>query len=254
MSGDDIRRLDRPWGTDKIAMLVDGIIEVDGEQFHSPSVYEQRCAAESSADDFSDLILEPAQLDKAIRAGIQRDGEVRLAMLLRTRLGKNEVEIEQLLRSNRSGVALIARGIELTRRYEKGQHQQLRRVRAAKGESDQPVCWRCMTTEVAQPGMECDPCPGPPPKPQYRGLLRGTNYPGHAKAPIQRPDPSTMTEEEKAAEIQAIVADAPRGDFDSDDRAWRRRVIPIGDIRSPSDVAANDRAYRRKEGRPWKGE
>lgn len=247
---DDIERLDRAWGSDKIAMLVDGIIEVDGELFYGHSAFDQRCAAETSHDDFSDLIVEPAQLDRSIRAAIQRDHQVRMAMLLRTRMGLDEYEIEQLIQSVRPGYRLIERGIELVRRHERGVHQQLKRVRAQQGESDHPVCWRCMTAEVPQPGMECDECPEPVPNvpPRQRGLLRGTRIPGHPSEPYdpaRRPDPAQMTPGERSAEIERL-AQTQENPRHGDDRLWNDgKIIPIGLPRNAADIRERDRLWQK---------
>jgi hypothetical protein len=242
MAKDNIRDLDKAWSADKIAILVNGeVTGPDGETIEGLSAFELRCLAESSGRDFADIVLEYAQLDRAISRGIQRDHEVRIAMKLRTKLGLDEYEIEQLLKSKRPGYALLQRGIELVRRHEKGQHSQLRRVRASKGQGDTPVCWACLKTEVKQPG---DYCGCREAREQVIRSRRPTTGPfARGYDPAERPDPSSMTDEERAAEI-ALLADTQQRGPIAGGELYRKRVNPIGvDIRDPDDVREKDRRY-----------
>lgn len=244
--GDDVRSLDRSWSSDKITMLIDGEVEVDGELHVGLSAYEMRVRAESTSGDFSDLVVEFAQLERSIISGIQRDHQVRAAMLLRTRLGLDEHEIEKLLASTRPGYALLRRGVELVRRHEQGRRSQLRRVRAQRGESDVPLCWRCMKVEVSQPGQLCGESGCVEPEVNLGG--RPKSGPGSTYDPTDQPDVASMTEEERQAEIATLVATQAKGPIPGGEH-YRKRVTPIGGVvHDPADLRRADRAYRR--GRP----
>jgi hypothetical protein len=235
----DLRTLDRPWSKDKIALLVDGDVEIDGDLYTAPSAYELRTAAYSAHYDFADLIVEAAQLDLSIRRGIQRDREVRLAMLLRTRGGYAENEIEEMLGSRRPGYALLSRGIELVRRHERGSHAQLRRVRAHRGESDAPVCWRCLTVEVPRPGDYCG-CVEKEAK-----SFRSKTGPGSTYDPLEQPDPSLMSDEERQAEIDRLRDTQAAGPIPGGEH-YRKRVVPMGtNFGNPEDIRAADAYYQR---------
>ncbi len=244
---DDIRHLDRPWSLDKIAMLVDGEVEIDGELHVGMSAYEMRMAAQSSSSDFADPIIEAAQLDRSIQSGILRDHKVRIAMLLRTRGGFDEHEIEEMLDSDRPGYALLARGAELVRRHERGRRSQLLRVRAHNGQSDAPVCWRCLKAEVPRPGDWCG-CTDK----EWKGERRSKTGPGAAYDPTAQPDPSEMTDEERQAEIDRLVATQEKGPIPGGEW-YRKKVQPVGGtMYDPDDLRRSDRAYKRgrSEGAP----
>jgi hypothetical protein len=246
VAGDNIQHLDRPWSLDKIMLLLDGEIEVDGEIHSSLSAYELRMQAMSTSSDFADLIVEAAQLDRAIQSGIMRDREVRLAMLLRTRGGFDEKEIEDLLGSKRPGYALLQRGAELIRRHERGQHSQLRRVRAQRGESDMPVCWRCLQPAVlnreGNPMRVGDWC-GCVDKP--RKSDRSHTGPGSTYDPLAQPDPAKMTADERAAEIEKLAATQVKGPIPGGEN-YRKKVSPVGaTMFDPDDLRRADRAYHR---------
>lgn len=245
MADDDIRSLDRPWGLDKITMLVDGEVDFDGELHVGRSSYEMRMAAQSSSADFADLIIEAAQLDVAIQSGIQRDHEVRIAMLLRTRGGLDEAEIERLLGSSRPGYALLKRGAELVRRHERGKHSQLRRVRAQKGLSDAPVCWRCLKEEVPRPGDWCG-CVDAEQKSR-----RSKTGPGATYDPTEQPAVSEMTDAEKAEELAKLVATQSAGPIPGGEH-YRKRVNPMPVMYDPNDIRRADRAHHRGRGDDWR--
>lgn len=246
---DTVRYLDRPWSLDKILMLLDGEIEVDGDVYVGRSAYELRMAAEAGMTDHADAILEVTQLERAIKLGIQRDNEVRIAMLLRIRGGYAENEIEAMLGSKRPGYALLARGAELVRRHEKGQHSQLRRVRANRGESDTPVCWKCLKVEVSRPGDYCG-CG----EPEQRSR-RAKTGPGSTYDPTDQPDVNAMTDEEREAEIALLASTSgksvtatgkPKDAPIPGGEHYRKRVVPIGaTLFDPADIRRKDREFQR---------
>lgn len=218
---------------------MDGEVEIDGELHASLSAYEMRMAAQSATRDFADLIIEAAQLDRSIQSGIQRDHEVRIAMLLRTRGGFDEHEIEQMLGSKRPGYALLERGIELVRRHERGRRSQLLRVRANLGMSDTPVCWRCLKAEVRRPGDWCG-CID-----KERKSDRSHTGPGATYDPTTRPPATEMSEEERAAEIALLAATQEKGPIPGGEN-YRKKVNAVGTTMfDPDDLRRADRAHRR---------
>jgi hypothetical protein len=243
VQSDDIRQLDRAWSKEKILMLLDGAVEIDGDLHVGLSAYQMRIAAQSSTHDFADLIIEAAQLDAAIRNGIVKDKEVRAAMLLRTRLGMAENEIEDALQSSRPGYALLERGIELVQRYQRGQHQQLRRVRANRGEGDQPMCWRCMSVAVARPGEWCG-CID-----KERKSDRSLTGPGSTYDPAARPNVAEMTDEERRQEIELLSKTQNRGPIPGGEY-YRKIVSPVGlHMYSENDLRRSDREFNRSGAR-----
>lgn len=222
-------------------MLIDGEIEIDGELHVGHSAYELRCMAQSASHDFSDLIIEVAQLERSIQSGIQRDRQVRAAMLLRARLGLDEYAIEQLLQSSRPGYRLLERGVELVRRHERGRRSQLLRVRANRGESDTPVCWRCLKEEVPRPGDWC----GCIDKELGYGRRDISTGPGSTYDPAARPPPGEMTEEERLAEIELLTATQERAPIPGGEN-YRKKVSPVGTtIFDADDLRRADRSFRR---------
>ncbi len=190
----DIYKADQSWNRRKVSILVNGDWEDEDGALHvERSAYELRLAAIDSHDSPCDLIIEAAQLDKVILRAIS-DWECRIAMLLRTRGGYDEYEIQELLKSKRPGYQLLRKGIDLVRRQQRGEHNTLLRVRAAKGESDTPVCWRCLSEPVSRPGDDCG-CTNP--------VERKRGKPPRYE-PDTAPDPATMTDEEREAEIEKL--------------------------------------------------
>jgi hypothetical protein len=233
---DDLRSLDRPWSLDKIRLLLHGEVEVDGDLWTGQSAYELRCRSEQGGD-FAELMCDVAQLDLAIRRGIQRDHEVRVAMLLATRGGHLENEVEDLLGSKRPGYAMLERGAELVRRQQSGEYSRLRRVRAHKGESDQPVCWKCLKVDVPRPGDYCGCIE------REQKSKRSHTGPGSTYDPTSQPDPSSMSEEARAAEIALLTATQDRGPIPGGEH-FRKRVQLIGHLHDPEDIRRNDAYYR----------
>jgi hypothetical protein len=207
------------------------------------TAFEMRMAAQSSTSDFSDLIVEAAQLDRSIQAIL--DPEVRLAMLLRTRGGFDEYEIEQMIGSKRPGHQLLKRGVELIRRYARGQHSQLLRVRANQGQSDQPVCWRCLQSEVPRPGDWCG-CIDKP----WKAERRSKTGPGAPYDPADRPAVSDMTEAERLEEIAKLADTQEKGPIPGGEW-YRKKVNPVGSTMfDPNDLRRADREYHRGGSRP----
>lgn len=224
-------------------MLIDGEYEADGDLYVGMSAYEMRMKAQSGSGDFTDLILDAAQLDRSVQAGIVKDWEVRVAMLLRIRGGYDEHEIEQMLGSKRPGYALLQRGAELIRRHERGEHAKLRRVRANRGENDNPVCWKCLKTAVARPGDYCG-CGEP-----AQRSRRSKTGPGSTYDPADQPEIADMTPEERAAEIDLLTATQEKGPIPGGEH-YRKRVSPVGSrMFDPDDLRRADRAYQRGHAR-----
>jgi hypothetical protein len=184
------------------------------------------------------LMCDVAQLDLAIRRGIQRDHEVRVAMLLATRGGLPENEIEDLLASKRPGYALLQRGAELVRRQQSGEYSKLRRVRAHQGQSDQPVCWRCLKVDVPRPGDYCG-CVE-----RNHKSRRSHTGPGSTYDPTSQPDPTSMTQAERDAEIEQLAATQVKGPIPGGEH-FRKRVNLVGHIHDADDLRENDAFYRR---------
>lgn len=220
-------------------MLIHGEVEIDGNLHVRMSAYEMRMTAQSSHRDFSDLIIEVAQLDKSITDGVLKDREVRLALLLRTRGGYSEREIEDLLGSKRPGYALLARGADLLARYQRGQHNQLLRVRANQGLSDSPVCWRCLKEEVSRPGDWCG-CLDKQPKSD-----RPKSGPSAPYDAARRPDVADLTEEERLAEIALLSETQAKGPI-AGGEWYRKTVSPIGlTFYDEDDIRRSDRSHHR---------
>lgn len=149
--GDTVLSLDQPWSLTKIKLLIDGAVIVGDDLHTGLTAYEQRQKALDGFGEPSELCLEWAQLEVAIR-GI-KDDEVRHAMMLRIHTGADEYAIEQFLKSKRSGLNLLDRGCELIRR-----DQNTKRAQKRGGMEGSPVCWRCIKRTVDRPGEECAEC------------------------------------------------------------------------------------------------
>lgn len=247
--GDDIRSLDAPWTAEKVAILLDGevlvtITDENGEMHEvlaeGASAYELAMRAIDGGD--PTLIIEVAQLRKSITH--IRDQEVRAMLNLKVTTGESEWLIADALRAlglrstQRSPIRLVERGIDLIRRIERGKHSELRRVRAALGRSDTPVCWRCLESAVDRVGDDCGTeCPALAPDKWDKGA-------GAAKRHdyTNRPKPSKMTAEERAAELAELVRTQNEGPIPGD-AYYRKKVVPYGLQREPGtrwDVRRSD--------------
>lgn len=213
-------------------MLLDGevVLQVEDERgrMHEKvaegrSAYETRTAAYDGIT-APESIIEVAQLERTVRQ--IRDREVRAMMALRIRTGESEWLIEEELRwrgwrrTTRSPLGLVERGVELVRRIERGHHSQLTRVRAALGQDDSPVCWRCLATPVDKIGTDCgETCPAlkekrrgsPPRKHDY------TN-----RAPV-----ADLTAEQRDAEIAELARTQDEGPIPGG-AYYDKIVVPYG--------------------------
>jgi len=201
-SQDEIASSDHPWSSEKIRILLEGealalFTDETGRQYEDikegMTLFEMRCKALDGGD--PELILEPAQFDAAAR-GI-RDQNVRAVLLLRSHCGADADTIGFILGDRRAGYHMVRKGIDLVRRQERTRHT--RRVLAGRV-GTKIVCWRCLDVEVTRAGEHCgcEPKEHGKPGPKPGG-------PGGAYDPTLRPDPATMTQAEKDAEIAKIV-------------------------------------------------
>jgi len=226
----DVRRLDQPWDTNKLRMLILGeatvtITDATGRQYDEVrsgrTAYDLRCSALDGGR--TDDIHEPLQLDIAIEHVAKDQPNVALALHLTTR-GSTPEEIAELMDLTEDRVdRLLDRGIELVRRHEGG-----RAVARRENRVGSAVCWRCMV-RPAKPGELCEEaCDGKTDaqRRQLSGLLRGPAV--RPYDPTERPDPCMMIEPgEIEAEIALLASTQGVSDMDAHGVDRRKRDAPI---------------------------
>lgn len=234
----DVARADQRWDSNKIKTLIDGhatvtITDATGRQYdevrEGRTAYEMRLSALETGN--VDDILEPLQLDIAIKAVAKQDNDVAGALFLRTRgHGFEECdpyELSDVVGSHKKDRHLLDRGIELVRRHEGGRAAE----RAGQHATGSAVCWKCMERPAA-PGELCETtCDGLTDRKrrQLAGLRRG---PGEGQSnqpydPTQVADPALMTQEEIDAEIALLASTQGISDTDARGVDRRKRDAPI---------------------------
>lgn len=255
ISPSEVRAADQRWDTNKIKTLIDGyavvtITDATGRQYDE--LREGRTAFDlrNSALDTGNVddILDPLQLDIAIKAVAKTNNEAAGALFLRARghgfEETNPYELSDVVGSHKRDRHLLDRGIELVRRHEGG-----RAVERSGTRVGSAVCWKCME-RPAVPGELCEQaCDGKTDaqRRQLAGLKRGANSARQPYDPTIVADPAMMTQDEIDAEIQLLadtqgvsVADAkgvPRDQRDAPiagGRTYNNMVVPYGS--SPGEI------------------
>jgi hypothetical protein len=197
----DIQMADRPWTRDRVILLLDGearrlrrsSVDEWYDDVTGPTANDLRQAAYAGGP--IALIDDVIQLEQSVATIV--DDEVRNFLMLRLRTDCSPQRIADALGCERSALHVESRGVDLVLRDLRMKREQVRRVAGEKRES--PVCWRCMRRYVEQPGDLCsEACTG--------GRMRPSEAREPRNVPLaDRPDPSTMTALERAAEIEELV-------------------------------------------------
>lgn len=236
---DEVRLLDSPWTLEKVLLLLTGeTIRVATDEngrdheivIEGMLAFEHRTLALDNGR--PDWLLEVIQLEQAIAS--LRDRELRDLLTIITRMGEDPYNAAEILRelgrrtTSRDPQHMVKRGAQLIHRHERNRQSLLRRVRAALGLRDEPVCWRCLKVAVDRIGLDCgDDCPA----------LKEPGKPG-PKRKYDPADPrpvSELTDEEREAEIRHLVRTQDSHEHWPGQRTFERNETTYGDVHPPED-------------------
>jgi hypothetical protein len=236
---DEVRSLDAPWTLEKVLLLLTGeairVVSDEGGRDHEIIIegltaFEQR----TMAFDYGrpDWLLEVIQFEQAVAS--LRDRELRDLLMLVSRMGEDPHNAAELLRdlgrrtTKRDPLRMMQRGAGLIHRHERNRQSLLRRVRAALGLRDTPVCWRCLKVEVARIGYDCgDDCPA----------LKEPGKPG-PKRKFDPADPApveSLSPEQRQAEIDHLVKTQDTHEHWPGQRTFERNEQLYGEVHPPEE-------------------